>query len=145
MKQVLIALTLLALLAGCSAEDTSKTGEPSTKAAVAQDPETVELKAGESVEVPALAASIAFDTVLEDSRCPVDVECVWEGNAKVGLRLVSDESSAPFELNSSQQGGETMFAHAGYSVTIDSVDPKPKSTEAIDPALYVLTLKIQKQ
>jgi len=34
---------------------------------------------------------IDFDKVVEDSRCPTGVDCVWEGRAVVGLTIVAPD------------------------------------------------------
>ena len=41
----------------------------------------VKVSLGETVQFQ--KASVQFLKVLEDSRCPSDVTCVWEGQAKV--------------------------------------------------------------
>ncbi len=143
MKTLLVVVMTAGLLVACSTDnapesnDAAKVSTPSA--------ETISLKIGESVEVPVIHATIAFDTVLEDSRCPTDVECVWEGNARTGLRLVSDELSESFELNTSQQGGATVHTVNGYELSIDRLEPKPVSTRGIDPRLYSLELRLKKQ
>jgi hypothetical protein len=30
---------------------------------------------------------LQFDSILEDSRCPIDVMCFWEGNARISFVL----------------------------------------------------------
>ncbi len=145
MKLTLTALLLIGLLVGCSSDSGSQQDAAADKAAAAPNETSVALEVGESLAVPALGATIGFDTVLEDSRCPVDVECVWEGNARVGLRLVSDELDEDFELNTSEQGGATSFLAAGYAISIEKLEPKPTSTTPIDPKFYHLTLKLQKR
>jgi hypothetical protein len=47
----------------------------------------IELGLGETVRVDAGDLTIAFDAVLDDSRCPLEVLCFWEGNAAVRLIL----------------------------------------------------------
>ena len=36
---------------------------------------------------------IGFEKVIEDSRCPTGVDCVWEGRAVVGLSIVAPDGS----------------------------------------------------
>ncbi|MCJ7813621.1 hypothetical protein MUP95_09940 [bacterium] len=38
---------------------------------------------------------LSFDSLITDSRCPIGVQCVWEGNAKVSLIF----NSIQFNLN----------------------------------------------
>lgn len=46
-----------------------------------------QLSAGQEAVVKGTKLKIKFASVLEDSRCPEDVDCVWQGNAKVKLEL----------------------------------------------------------
>lgn len=42
---------------------------------------------------------IGFEEVLEDSRCPTDVTCIWAGQAKIKLALSKNDSeTTPMEL-----------------------------------------------
>ena len=43
---------------------------------------------------------LQIDSVLNDSRCPVGVQCFWEGNAEVRFRLTTfDSKPIMFNLN----------------------------------------------
>ena len=87
----------------------------------------VALALGASGSLDGLALS--FDEVIEDSRCPADVECVWEGRALVGLTIAGE----PVDLQvvdperepeaGVRVGGFTVFATrltAGPVVTVVS-------------------------
>lgn len=55
--------------------------------------QTVEVGVGDTVEVP--WASLTVEIVaFEDSRCPPDAECVWEGEFAVELRFVTEEGKS---------------------------------------------------
>jgi hypothetical protein len=44
--------------------------------------------------------SLKIDSVLNDSRCPIDVQCFWEGNAEVRFKLSSlNSKTIMFNLN----------------------------------------------
>ena len=49
--------------------------------------DTLTLAYGEAAENAPTRTVIRFDSVLEDSRCPTHVVCVWEGNARIALDL----------------------------------------------------------
>jgi hypothetical protein len=59
---------------------------------------TVELKVGNCTELLD-KTSICFDSVLNDSRCPIGVECIWAGNAVVKLGLTKDQRKHEIKLN----------------------------------------------
>lgn len=44
------------------------------------------------------STAITFKSVIEDSRCPTDVTCVWEGQAKVLVALKSNGLTVEKEL-----------------------------------------------
>ena len=60
--------------------------------------EHVEARIGESAS--ALGVTILPQEVLEDSRCPVDVQCIWAGTVRLRALLTSGLGEAPqvFEL-----------------------------------------------
>lgn len=62
--------------------------------------------------------SITFDSLLEDSRCPIGVDCFWEGNAKIGFIF----NSQKFELNThpSFKNDTTLLR---YNISLIRVHP----------------------
>jgi len=69
---------------------------------------------------------IKFVSVLEDSRCPVNVKCVTAGNAKIQVR-VSDRSahSQTFVFNSTLGPKGDQFQ--GYDISLVSLKPERDS------------------
>jgi len=87
---------------------------------------------------------VVFDSVLEDSRCPVDVECVWEGNAKVGLSWsVAGSKPQPFALNT-HTGFTTDTVIMGYTVRLDELNPRLRSDQRYDTIDYRARLVVTK-
>ena len=68
--------------------------------------------------------SISFDSLLEDSRCPIGAACKWEGNAAVSLILAKDDSNETFVLKTYPDfmNDTTLF---DYDVTLVDVFPYP--------------------
>ena len=54
----------------------------------------VEIPLGGSVELSTRGVGISFDRVVEDSRCPADVVCIWAGKATVALTATEEDTSA---------------------------------------------------
>ncbi|MCI5122166.1 MAG: hypothetical protein D3908_13440 [Candidatus Electrothrix sp. AUS4] len=75
MKKLLVLCTCLIMLTACA-----KGPQPE------DFPQTFELRSKASKKV-SNDLIIRFSMVLEDSRCPVDVECVTEGNAEILLEM----------------------------------------------------------
>lgn|GEM_PF-447493 len=85
------ALLLSTLIAGCST-----TPHSDIKAEPGQE---VSLKVGQSVLIERINLHIAFTGVEEDSRCPRNVTCVWQGQAASSLVITeSDGSVADLKL-----------------------------------------------
>lgn len=79
--------------------DQSEPSEPSEQSAadvgspptvVQQSPGDVQLHAGETATLEGGALLVRMVQVAEDSRCPMDVMCVWMGRAVVTLHVVLD-------------------------------------------------------
>ena len=101
------------------------------------------LAPGQTAAVDGTNLRLTFDRVSEDSRCPTDVTCVWEGDAVVVLKVKADAEEATRELHT--QGGEprSRKAPAGdYVVTLVRLDPAPRSTSTIEPSAYRATLRV---
>lgn len=96
----------------------------------------VQLSFGESFTLPN-GATIIFTDVLEDSRCPIDVDCVWEGNFKVLLQ-VNNEGKL---LNSNLEPNELDID--GLKLSISKVEPEAISNRTINKNDYSIYLKYE--
>ena len=88
---------------------------------------------------------LTFTAVPEDSRCPTGVSCIWEGQVKVKLEVVSGGKSQPIEFTrkASQAGGVTQAAF-GYQIDLLEVNPYPAQTGKIKPEDYLVKLSVRK-
>jgi hypothetical protein len=90
---------------------------------------------------------LRFAEVLEDSRCPTQVECFWTGQARIAISVHPDGSgSTTVEFNTNPAPGQTVkVAHVGqYSVELQSLDPYPQTPDAIPFDDYRATLVVRK-
>lgn len=96
--------------------------------------EEIEIKLGETVSYDNL--NLKFYDV-EDSRCPLDVTCVWEGKvlAKIHTGNETHKIGGIFEIDN------PLTYITPYTITIIDVRPHPISTEKPD---YVAILDISK-
>ncbi len=81
---VLMAL----LMAGC---DGDRIAEPTTP--TVRVGEEFTLAPGGTASVRDLGWRVTFDKVSEDSRCPIDAVCVWEGDAVTEVAVVPGTAS----------------------------------------------------
>jgi hypothetical protein len=84
---------------------------------------------------------LTLKSVTDDSRCPVDVTCVWEGDAKVSVEVITPSPRAEHELHTT--GRESHEAkHGAYRVTLVKLEPAPRSTMTISSSDYRATLVV---
>lgn len=88
---------------------------------------------------------VGFENVLEDSRCPSDVECVWAGQVKVQIGFFTDgkDSLKQVIILEGKALAEPWLLE-GYSVKLISVEPYPISTKQIRLEDYKITLLVTK-
>jgi hypothetical protein len=135
---MLRALAPFLLLAACASGGGTA---PTTPTAGLNEEFT--LTPGQAVSVNSARVQVTFERVSEDSRCPTDVNCVWEGDAVVVLKVKAEDQEATREVHT--QGGASRSRHATagrYVVTLVRLEPAPRSTGAIEPSAYRVTLKV---
>lgn len=94
---------------------------------------------GEAIEVNGL--TIEFVKVLEDSRCPKDVQCVWAGQAKVKVAVSTLDMEPQFaELVFGTQIADRAVQMDEFFIEGLSLTPYPTS-ETQGKLEYVLLLK----
>ena len=54
----------------------------------------IEIGLGGSVELPSQGIGISFDRVVEDTRCPANVVCIWAGEVVIELKVTEADTSA---------------------------------------------------
>lgn len=96
--------------------------------------EELEIKFGQTISYENL--KLYFYDV-EDSRCPSDVTCIWEGNVSAMIHISNQthKIEGPLELDF------TLMYFVPYEITLIDVKSHPTSTEKTD---YVATLEITK-
>jgi hypothetical protein len=100
-----------------------------------------DIRVGQTVQLSDTDLRIQLWDVSEDSRCPVDAVCVWEGVAIVDLHIsrAAGESPESFLLST---GSEQGLKYAGYEIRLVDVEPGPVSTEQIEISQYRVRLLI---
>ncbi|MEZ4417699.1 MAG: hypothetical protein R3E10_18225 [Gemmatimonadota bacterium] len=105
-------------------------------------PAELQLRVGQEQRVPESVLRVVLDEVLEDSRCPVDVTCVWQGNLRAGFGIAAGSGpTVPFQLNTAVD--PRIAEWNGVRVTIVSVEPAPHERTPIDPASYAVTIRVE--
>lgn len=106
--------------------------EPTT---VARPDTPFSLRPGQEAVIQGTSLRLYFVGVPEDSRCPVDVECVWAGDARLRLRL--EDPTRPdleFDLHTTLEPQSVVVA--GYRVTLQRLEPARRSDEDLPVGNY---------
>ncbi len=110
----------------------------------AQLGEPFELAFGEQARFASENVVVAFSDVVQDSRCPSDVVCIWEGQATIGV-LVQVGGINPKVLSLTIGADESPSAAVGqYMVRLVSLEPYPQSSVQTEIKDYVATLVVTK-
>ncbi len=104
--------------------------------------EDFELAVHQTAQFTAEKISVTFEQVLEDSRCPVDVTCIWAGLAEVSLQVAV--SGQERELSLSTLPPENSAVFENYTFWLISVRPGPRSDQNIDSSAYFVTVRVDK-
>jgi hypothetical protein len=133
-----LALLLLPFLACNSSSPT----EPSPP--IEPLNESYSLRYGNSAQVTR-DLRVTFAEVLEDSRCPSTVQCVWAGNGKIRLDLVTGRGTSSVVLNTTGSAEMPREASAfGYTFTLVELQPYPQTTDAIPPNQYTAVVRVKR-
>lgn len=136
MKYLIFAV-FASVFSMCQKEDTVKSNDelPLNQEVVIGNGKTLENKSEE--------ISITMNAVVEDSRCPTEVDCVWEGDAKVKFLFTAGGKSNEINLHTTLTPKDTTFDK--YTIALIKLDPHPKNTEVIPQAEYKATIVVTKK
>lgn len=97
------------------------------------------LAPGQSARIAVFDRTVAFEAVLEDSRCPSGVVCVWAGNARVRLHLTRAGQDTTVLLNT---GLEPRAVRIGQMrLELREVTPAPHAGDTTRTGSYRITLR----
>jgi hypothetical protein len=111
--------------------------------------EAFTLAGGQDGLIPSEKLRLRFAQVMEDSRCPTQVDCFWTGQARIAISVHPDGSdSTNVQFNTNPAPGQTVkVAEVGqYSIELQSLDPYPQTPD--DPIAfedYRATLVVRKR
>ncbi len=92
---------------------------------------------------------VRFTDLLEDSRCPTEVECFWTGQARIAIAVQpAGRASTTADFNTNPAPGQNVqtVRVADYTIGLKSLDPYPRTPdEPISFEDYRATLLVQRQ
>jgi hypothetical protein len=136
MKTIFAALVLTFFLGIFSQTNAQRTTVDDTET------RTVVLKVNKQKPAAQNNIKIQFLGVIEDSRCPTDVQCISAGNARVQIKMTSRKSSEVFEINTFMGARGASFE--GYAITLISLTPSPKTNIRISRNGYTAQFEIRR-
>jgi hypothetical protein len=124
MRAFLIAILVLTMAAMLSAQSSEHNVE-----------------VGKSVYVKGSKLTIKFIEVVEDSRCPIGVDCFWAGNAKIRVSVAKGKAAPRvIELNTGMEP-QTALAY-GYELKLTELDPYPvQDKPKTEPSIAKISVK----
>ena len=142
-RLALLSLPAILAISACTAPNGGLTATgPQSSGVVAVDRD-FELRPGQTASIEGTGLSVAFVSVPEDSRCPVDVQCVWAGNGGVSL-VVTDASGAKSSVTLNTTLTPRSVRLAGYEISLTGLKPDPKQGAPIPLVNYVASLRVSK-
>jgi hypothetical protein len=118
--------------------------QQSKKAEVILLGQEFELKINQEAVIEGEALAVVFESVVEDSRCPEGVDCIWSGNAKIRIRSSKQKHTpAPIELNTDV--GPKSSSYLDYEIKLVALKPRPKADKPVQPNEYKAALIITKK
>jgi len=101
---------------------------------------------GQTAVLEAENLAVKFLDVAEDSRCPVGVECIWQGQVKIDLEVKrQDENPDTIQLTS--LAGEPELAEAAVGdlyIRLAKVEPPPVKGSVLTIFDYRITLTVSR-
>lgn len=108
--------------------------------------DTIEINTNYTVFDVSRRFSVELDTVLNDSRCPKGVQCVWEGNAEIQLKttMSSDSKIHYIRLHTNSQFAQDTVVN-NYRFKLLELNPYPENGKTFPYYDYRATIVIEKQ
>lgn len=91
---------------------------------------------GDSITLPD-GQVLSFEDVVEDSRCPADAMCAWQGRVIVALALDGERFEVEF-----LRPDATSVTVGGVVVDLRDVQPYPLASQPADVEDYEVTVRV---
>ena len=105
------------------------------------------LQLNQTAQIPLYDIQIIFSKILEDSRCPSDVQCVWEGDVRIQMDILEQEQkmkSVDFSLGANDI--TRMYLLDKFYLELIQIEPYPTSSlHEILPSDYSAVFVVKPQ
>ena len=124
-----LALTIIFTLISVSFADAAQT-------------RTVNVRVNKQQTISGTKLTIKFLALIEDSRCPTNVNCIQAGNAKIKIKISKNgRNSKIVELNTNTDSPEIVH---GHKLRLTNLTPAPATNIRINPSAYTATVVLSK-
>jgi hypothetical protein len=149
-KFIVLAILLTGILSACVSEEFVPTQSPDETARLtptlsdlgAQVGQNFTLGVGDTVSVEGNLLSVSLIEIVEDSRCPIGVQCFWEGNAKA--RVSVGEQEFILTIGKLLEGDQNAV-DLGGGLILRLIHLNPYPDEGVDGQLYQATLVVERE
>ncbi|WP_339786149.1 hypothetical protein [uncultured Imperialibacter sp.] len=98
--------------------------------------DTLAIKLGETITSTG-GEQLTFKKLVEDSRCPANAMCIWQGMVTVEMQARVGSKTETFTLTTNPQDPKTSAVVLGYEITLVNVFPYPgTSIEEVQESDY---------
>ena len=130
-KRALILLCAVAAVSGCA------TVEP---VIVAKPGVAFSLPVGKSATINGNGTKLTFTRVTQDSRCPTDVTCVWEGEAQIEVNISRTGSPDETAILRIRGGNGEEKSSGNLVIRFVGLTPVPRQADGNASRAYVAEL-----
>ena len=142
MRSLYFFIIVLAVIVLCSDKNLSFADQvESPKASKIQ----FQLNYDQSFLLGSTGIAVKFLNVTSDSRCPSDVTCIWQGEARVLVDIMNNtHDDGNFVLSTNSVMPDSYKVVDGYVIRVVKIEPYPLSGEKISLSDYVATFELTK-
>ena len=106
--------------------------------------QTFTLSPGQVARIGRDGPYLAFRRVSADSRCPMDVVCVWMGDAVVRIEVgLTQTNWTPGELHTDPQ--QPPLDVGAFRIRLTELQPYPRASEPTDASRYQATFQVTRR
>ena len=134
-----------ALLAGCGGGDSdSAVGRPQPQGEPAAY--TVQLAGGQAQTITAESLTLTLGQVA-DSRCPLQAQCVWAGQAVLTVNVAQSGQPAAdlaLSLDATDPKVPAQATYRHYTVRLQTLEPSPPPAGGLPLSAYRATVRVER-
>ncbi|MBD2742492.1 hypothetical protein [Coleofasciculus sp. FACHB-1120] len=121
--------------------------QQNSKLIVAQINREFKINLNETAILPNENILVKFNQVTEDSRCPINVQCIWAGRAKIVVNIWKDSQNIGDFVLTTGSGSPALAVEnfaTNYNIKCVDLQPAPMSDSKTQKLAYSAALVISK-